>query len=284
MVNPHYRSINLDIFTEVLVDSGAYQKKDMLKRLTPERAFKRQREFEFERRPIDGRPWRLMSYDCLRGVDEELREDEQGITRMKVRGSEETAAPAVALTIEAAEYYAKRAPDVEGGVALSAQGATVPQYLACARTLVELARPGLDWLALGGFCIIGRNRKLIPMFLEICETVAQMCRARGIVQVHVLGVACPEAVIGAAAIFRRSGVRLSTDTSGFELQAINGRVWHAANLDDRSGRRRGGPYKHEFKSSSLKYSGPEPTPPGMYNPCELLELNVERFAAWAGAL
>lgn len=283
MLNPHYQTVTVDPNTEVLLDSGAYQKKDMLNRLTPERAFKRQRQFEADRGPIDGRPWRYVTYDCLRGVDEDLRETETGIERIKVRGSEASAAPAVALTIEAAEYYASRTQDVEGGIAYSAQGATIDQYERCVRVLLDLARPGIDWLALGGFCIIGRNRKLVPQFLETCERVAPLVRARGLSQVHVLGVAFPDALVPSAAIFRKWGIRYSTDTSGFELQAIGGKVWDRRNIGDCSGRRRGSPFRHVY-TKAQKFSGPEPTPPGMYNPCELLGLNLERFIEWATPL
>lgn len=283
MLNPHYRNVTVDPFSEILVDSGAFQKKDMINRLTPEQAFKRQRRFEFDRRPIDGRPWRFVTYDCLRGVDEALIETESGISRIKVRGSEETAREAVHLTVEAAEYYASRAEDVEGGIAYSAQGATIRQYMACVRQLLALARPGKDWLALGGFCILGVNRKLLPQFLETCELVAPLAHQRGLEQVHVLGVAFPDALLPASAIFRKWGLRFSTDTSGFELQAVNGKEWNAANIGDCSGRRRGGPYLHRY-SKAQKYSGPAPTPLGMYNPCELLALNLSRFIEWAAPL
>lgn len=284
MVNPHYQGITVAPDAEILCDSGAFQKKDMIARLSPGRAFKRQREFEYRARPEGGRPWRYVTYDCLRGVDEALVESDSGlgIVRIKKRGDEESAREAVRLTIEAAEYYHSRASDLEEGIAYSAQGASVEQYLGCVRALLDLATPR-DWLALGGFCIIGRNRKLIPQFLETCEKVAPLVRAKGIEQVHVLGVATPQALAPAAAIFRVAGLRFSTDTSGFELQAINGKEWCPELIGDCSGRRRGGPYWHRY-TKAQKHSGPTETPPGMYNPGELVQLNLERFIEWAEPL
>lgn len=283
MVNPHYQSISVCPRAEILVDSGAFQKKDMQNRLTPEQAFKRQRKFEYDRRPPDGRPWRFVSYDCLRGVDEELVQTASGVSRIKTRGSATTAAPAVALTIEAAEYYRKRADDVEGGIAYSAQGATVEQYLACVRALLDLARPGKDWLALGGFCIIGMQRSLLPQFLETLLQVAPLVRVAGLEQIHVLGVAFPDALVPAAAICRREGIRFSTDTAGFELQAINGCEWDERNIGDRTGRRRGSPYRHIY-GPEQKWNSVSPTPSGHYNPGELLVQNLERVIEWATPL
>lgn len=283
MVNPHYQSISVCPRAEILVDSGAFQKKDMQNRLTPEQAFKRQRKFEYDRRPPDGRPWRLVSYDCLRGVDEELVQTASGVSRIKTRGSATTAAPAVALTIEAAEYYRKRADDVEGGIAYSAQGATVEQYLACVRALLDLARPEKDWLALGGFCIIGMQRSLLPQFLETLSQVAPLVRAAGLEQIHVLGVAFPDALVPAAAICRRESIRFSTDTAGFELQAINGCEWDERNIGDRTGRRRGSPYRHTY-GPEQKWNSISPTPSGHYNPGELLVQNLERVIEWATPL
>lgn len=40
MVSPHYQSVSLHPDAEVLCDSGAFDKKDMARRLTPEQAFK----------------------------------------------------------------------------------------------------------------------------------------------------------------------------------------------------------------------------------------------------
>jgi len=283
MVNPHYQSLTLCPRAEILCDSGAFQKKDMVNRLTPEAALKRQLLFQFYKRPVGGRPWRLVTYDCLRGVDEELVEVDGHVSRIKQRGSEESAQFAVNETVLAATYYAKRCDDIEGGIAYSVQGATVSQYMHCARPLLELARPGRDWFALGGFCIIGRNRKLVPQFLETLDKVAPAVRRRGLTNIHVLGVAFPEALVPAATICRREGLILSTDTAGFELQAINGKVWDASNIADRSGRRRGGPYRHLYLKHQ-KHNAMTPTPAGHYNPGELLVTNVERFIEWATPL
>jgi len=280
MVNPHYQNLTVCPKASIIMDSGGFQKSDMINRCTPQAAFKRQRSFEYNKRPDGGLPWRYVTYDCLRGVDEEIVTDaEGGISRIKQRGSEETAEPAVRETIFSAEYYASRRDDVEGGFAYAAQGATVAQYMRCVRALLDLARSD-DWLALGGFCIIGRNRKLVPQFLETCAAVAPLLKKKGTPQVHVLGVGFPDALVPSAQIFRSYGIQYSMDTSGMELQAINGREWHRDNIGDRSGRRRGGPYRHRW-TKAQKHSGPTDTPPGFYNPCELALTNIERITEWA---
>lgn len=283
MFNVHYQNVTAHPDAEILVDCGAFQKKDMINRLTPEAAFKRQRQFEFDRRREGGRPWRYMHYDCLRGVDEAIVDKDGKAERIKRRGNDDEAAPAVALTIEAAEYYAKRAADVEGGIAFSAQGSSLGQYMYCVSALLDLIRPGKDWLALGGFCIIGNHLSLIPQFHRTVEKVAPLAKRKGIEQVHVLGVFKPGALVPAARTFRRYGIKFSTDTSGVEQQSIFGKKWDVENLSDFTGRRRGGAYRKAYEKHH-KHNAMTPTPPGHYNPCELLMENLEKAIAWASPL
>ena len=52
--------------------------------------------------------------------------------------------------------------------------------MACVDELLPLMRPGRDWLALGGFCIIGRVPSLKPLFYEVLDACLTRCKARGI--------------------------------------------------------------------------------------------------------
>ena len=257
MTNPHYPV--REVTGEELMDSGAFQVRDLAQRETPNFALDRQIKAARGRRP------RLVHYDCLLGVDEAL----EGGRRVKRRGSEESAAEAVRLTIEGAEAYARRALEVEGGFAYSAQGATIPQYLRCADALLEILDPSRDWLALGGFCIIGRNTTLIPQFLQTLAEVAPRAKRRGVQRLHLLGVTTVRALPQAAAIARREGLEISTDSSSIEVNSVMGKV---------------------FEGGWRKVYGPADKPrgpdilPGQYHPAELGEANVRRFTAWVESI
>jgi len=147
--------------------------------------------------------------------------------RKKVRGTEASAAPAVDETLRSARYYATQAHRVRGEIAYAAQGATVAQYLACVDALLPLMRPGVDWLAFGGFCIIGRVPSLKPLFYAVLDAALPRCRAAGITRAHLLGVTVADAITVAAGAERRYGVALSTDSTGPEQCAVFGRGYTA---------------------------------------------------------
>lgn len=267
MVNPLYPA-TVAPGTRVVCDSTAFQ--TMLERLTPRQALDRQLAYERSttrdgrRRFPDGFE-ALVSYDMLVGVDEAIEERDGELAPVKRRGTEETAAEAVRQTIASAEVYHRERHRIAGAVAYAAQGATLRQYMGCVRALLDLLGPR-DWLALGGFCIIGMQASLKPFFLAVCREVAPLAHRAGIRRVHVLGVCVVDVLLAARAIFAAEGIEFSTDSSSLELNSIMGRVWSEEHLlHQRS------PWKQVY-TAEQKGAG--------YKPAELAEANVRRFAAW----
>jgi hypothetical protein len=216
MVNPHYR-VGLAPGTRYIIDSGAFQERDMRARLQPWQALDRQLRLEAQIEltgcgvPAEA----IVTYDMLDGVDEALTD----AGRVKRRGTEATASPAVLETIRAARYYKSREGRVRGAIAYACQGVTTAQYVACAAALLPLIRPGRDWFALGGFCIVGQVPSLKPMLYAALEAVLPMLEAAGIHRAHILGVTVADALQEAARIAAPYRVRLSTDSSGPERNA-----------------------------------------------------------------
>lgn len=273
MVNPHHRSVTVSGDVEVVTDSGAFQEKDMLARLTPDAALDRQLKFE-RSTTKDGRVRFprgfsvVVTYDMLVGVDEAMVDGK----RVKRRGTEETAAVAVAETIRSAQRYHERRDEVRGAIAYSAQGATLGQYMSCVEALLPLIRPGRDWLALGGFCIIGMQPTLKPLFIAVCREVAPLLKARGIHHAHVLGVGVTDALVEAAVIFAAHGVGFSTDNSGIEQNSIMGKVWSEQHMLRWKG---ASPWVKVYgKESKQAADG--------YHPVDLAMSNTRAFAGWFG--
>lgn len=238
MVNPHYGNLRdcgapylpaLVAGTLAVCDSGAFQERDMLNRKTPDEAIDRQKklrdrlrrdgcgaDFDFEA---------VVTYDLL--VDEALVDGK----RVKRRASEEAGIIAVRETVAAARAYHARRDEFAGAIAYSCQGATLRQYMACARVMLDLARPGKDWIALGGFCIIGMMPSLKPLFVAVCREIAPLMKACGIHRAHVLGVCVCDALIEAAAIFAENGIEFATDSTSMEQNAILGKLWDEGHAD-----------------------------------------------------
>lgn len=274
MVSPHHRSVSVRPGVRVMADSGAFHKHDMLLRLTPKAALDRQLAFEKSRRRDgaarfpDGFEY-VVTYDMLVGVDEAIVDGE----RVKRRGTEETAARAVKETLESAVHYYWRRHQVRGGIAYAAQGATLRQYMQCVRLLLPIMRPGRDILALGGFCIIGMQSSLKPLFVEVCRAVAPMLAARGIHRVHVLGVCVCDALIAAIEAFSAHGIELTTDSSSIERNSIWGKIWSAENM--RRGRARMSPWRKMYSVEDKAARA--------YSPARLSIENIRRYADWMSA-
>ena len=274
MVNPHYPSVSLADGTEALIDSGAFQRADMHARLHPEQALARQTGFAARLASrARGLRLRLVTYDQLLWVDEALTPEGE---RIKKRGSERTAGAAVTQTLWSAEYYAGQRDGLRRaglGLCFAAQGATIGQYLRCTRALLDVMEPE-DWFAFGGFCIIGRQPSLKPQFVATVAAVLPLLAARGIQRAHILGVCVHDALMAAAELGRQHGVTLSTDSSAIEINSVYGKVWDARHMGTT---RRGSPWVQRWTKEQKRA-------PGGYHPCELALGNIERFAAWAGAL
>jgi hypothetical protein len=123
------------------------------------------------------------SYDVL--IDETWSQDEFGIlTRKKQRWSESTAEEAVKITVAAAAYLGKHRNGIP--CIMSAQGVTPQQYLRCSQQVVRHMQAE-DIFGLGGWCILGRRRSLLPMFRETMHLVIPFLGKEGVKQVHLWG-------------------------------------------------------------------------------------------------
>lgn len=216
MVNPHYRT-SLAPGTRYIIDSGAFQERDMRARLQPWQALDRQLRLE-SRIDLGGcgrRAEAVVTYDMLDGVDEALTD----VGRVKRRGTEESASPAVLETLRAARYYKSREAWIHGAIAYACQGVTTAQYVGCARALLPLMRPGRDWFAFGGFCIVGQVPSLKPMLYAAMREILPLLDAAGITRAHILGVTVADALTEVARIAAPYRVALSTDSSGPERNA-----------------------------------------------------------------
>ena len=274
MVNPHYPSVSVAHGTEVLIDSGAFQARDLRRRLHPMEALDRQTAFASRLAAgARGLKLRVVTYDMLLGVDEALTADGE---RVKRRGDARTAAGAVTQTMWSASLYAERREALRRagvGLCFAAQGATVEQYLRCTRALLDVMEEG-DWFAFGGFCIVGMQPSLKPQFVATVAAVLPLLAARGIRRAHILGVCVHDALLAAAALGRAHGVVLSTDSSSIEVNSVHGKVWDAAHMENSP---RGGPWRKVWGKEAKRA-------PGGYHPCTLALANIERFAAWARGL
>lgn len=233
MVNPHYR-VDLASGTRYIIDSGAFQERDMRVRLTPAKALERQLRLEAQieygtcNMPAEA----IITYDMLDGVDEALDND----GRVKERGTDETASGAVLETIRSARYYASQRdelqgdgkPLIRGAIAYACQGVSTEQYVACAREIIPLIRPGRDWFAFGGLCITGIMRgQMLPVFTATLSAVVPLLRDAGITRAHLLGVCLPEAVRVVRELEKTYKVAFSTDSRAPETAGcIYGRVYH----------------------------------------------------------
>jgi len=274
MVNPHFRGVTVADGTLVVVDSGAFQKEDMLNRKTPEEALGRQSRLMADL--AYGKPqsrFVLVTYDMLRGVDEVIENGQ----RIKRRGNEETAREAVAETLKSAAYYASQRDRIHGAkIAFSAQGATPRQYVEdCVTPMLDMMKAG-DWFAFGGFCIVGMNKSLLPVFVETIDRTLPLLRRRGIERAHILGVCWHVAIEEAAALGRKHGVQMSTDSSALEIQSVHGKVWDVRHMAET---RTGTPWKHVYQKEHKKSDGPV-----SYHPCTLALENIARYHAWSQGL
>ena len=129
------------------------------------------------------------SYDVL--IDETWIEKATGLSRIKKRWSETDADLAVEETVAAAAYLNEH----RNGIAcvMSAQGVSPKQYLACTERILRYMRPG-DILGLGGWCILGLRRSLLPVFRQTMRLVIPLLKREGISRVHIWGVCFAEAL------------------------------------------------------------------------------------------
>ena len=278
MVNPHYPVVTLP-GTRRVWDSGAFQERDMLNRLEPYQAFQRQISADeicmFRSGDYINPAEAIVTYDMLVGVDEALINGK----RVKQRGSEETAKQAVYETLRSAQYYARQRHriDERTAIAFAAQGATLKQYCDCVAEILPMMKPN-DWLAFGGFCIIGKQPSLKKLFVQTFESVLLMMKKAGIKRGHVLGVTVADMVDFAAKMGRAHGIVISNDSSGIEVNSIMGKIFEPERyrLLDKYGENKFITPWIKVWSAEQKYSH--------YKPCKLAMENIERYHQWSSSL
>lgn len=271
MVNPHYQNITLwDETKEVMIDSGAFQERDMLNRVSPLEAISRQTglmsRLMYQRRTVVPQ-FKLVIYDKLVGVDEAIIDGK----RVKKRGTDETAQSAVEETLQSGKCYAQNRHLLNSAsIVFSSQGVSTEQYYGCAKQLISLMREG-DIFAFGGFCILGRKSSLLPQFKETVRAVLPLLKQHGVRRAHLLGVGVHTGLEFAYAEAARYGVAMSTDGSYVELNSVHGKVWDLRNKELTKTRT---PWRRVYTKEQKKREI------GGYHPCDLAMANIERFAEW----
>lgn len=165
------------------------------------------------------------SYDLL--IDETWQDGK----RTKKRWSWSEAQAAVDETVAAAAYMAKH-KDRRGAV-LSAQGVTSQQYYDCALRVMDYIDPETDILGLGGWCITGIIKYILPVFEDTVALVIPQAAKHGIRRVHIWGVVYADALARLLWMCDQHDIRLSTDSQGPSLRPVNGQ-WGYADWVDKS--------------------------------------------------
>lgn len=192
-----------------LLDSGAFSDSPE-ERLTPEQALDRQLNWERRAAARWNEPWAayaIASYDML--IDETWINGERHKRRWSVAAADE----AVRATIEAAAYLVSQRQRLEDRrLVLGCQGVTPEQYTDCVVDVLKLAGSS-DWIGLGGWCILGRSKTLLPSFWKTLYMVMPRIRDTGVRHVHLYGVLWEKALGGFLWIADRYNLTVSTDSS-----------------------------------------------------------------------
>lgn len=209
--------VNIPKGTLVIQDSGAFCD-GIEDRLSFKEALERQlrhaRDSEYF-----GRREAVASYDLL--IDEKWNE---GGKRRKERWSKDEAKYAVEETIEAAKYLSRNRSLIEDdaiALVLSCQGVTPEQYLECAKRVVPLLAPH-DILGLGGWCILGQKRSLMPIFEKTISLVVPYAALQGVERIHIWGVCYAPALGKLLWMCDKYNILLSTDSSGPQVRPCLG--------------------------------------------------------------
>lgn len=197
-------SVTVPAGVEIIQDSGAFSDGPK-SRLSIEAAHERQISHA-ERYGYRQQITHRASYDLL--IDETWQDGK----RSKKRWTWQDAQSAVAETIIAAEYAAKHRSTP--GLILSAQGVTAEQYFDCAVRVMDYIEPKTDVLGLGGWCITGIVKSLLPAFEDTISLVIPEAARRGIRRVHVWGVIFAEALGKLLWMCDQYGIECSTDSVG----------------------------------------------------------------------
>lgn len=196
--------------TKVIQDSGAFSDGPS-SRLSLEAALDRQIAHAERHSYADKLAYRA-SYDLL--IDEKWTNGK----RSKHRWTESEAESAVDVTVAAAEYIAKEQSNT--GLILSAQGVSPQQYFKCTERVIDYIDPAKDILGLGGWCILGIRKSLMPVFLETVGMVIPYAANRGIRRVHIWGVIYADGLGKLLWLCNEHGIELSTDSVGPSVRPV----------------------------------------------------------------
>jgi hypothetical protein len=169
------------------------------------------------------------SYDLL--IDETWKNE----FRQKQRWTEEAGKFAVQATIEAAAYLNKHRSQGIGCI-MSAQGVTPEQYLVCSEQVLTYVDREQDIFGLGGFCILGKQPSLLPMFQETIARVIPLVASHHVKRIHIWGVCFAKALGALLWLSDRYGIQVSTDSIGPAPRPTKGE-WGYASWRDPSYRK-----------------------------------------------
>lgn len=193
-----------------MLDSGAFTDSPE-QRLTPQGALTRQLAWEQRASTRWGFPFQaagFVSYDRL--IDETWVAGEKHKRRWTVQAAES----AVRETVEAAHYLAgQRIHLAPRRLILACQGVDGGQYDECTTEVLKVAQLQ-DWIGLGGWCILGRQKRWIPTFWQALRLVLPRIARAGVTHVHIFGVLYEPALGGLAWLADQIGLTVSTDNAG----------------------------------------------------------------------
>lgn len=213
--------------TRIIQDSGAFSDSHA-HRLSYELALERQIKHA-EQYKYEDKITHRASYDIL--IDEVWTDGNRSKRRWAVADAEE----AVIKTVEAARFLSDNRHGK--GLVLSAQGVDAEQYLRCANQVVDYLNPETDIFGLGGWCIIGKMRKIMmPVFVDTLRTTIPMLGTRGIKKAHIWGVVYPKALGALLWVCDQQGIEVSTDSVGASVKPCFG-DWGYGDWRDNSYRR-----------------------------------------------
>jgi len=166
--------------SKLLYDSGAFSDVSTGCRVTAEESLTRQLHTlsllpQFSQ--VD-----IVSYDLL------IDEKHVNGAKIKNRWSVEEGIVAVRETVEASRYLDSQRDRLNGyGIIQSCQGVDAEQYLECVEEVLQYCKPE-DCLGLGGWCILGMQKRWLPTFHQVVEKVIPVVAEAGIKRVHIFGV------------------------------------------------------------------------------------------------
>lgn len=215
----------------LLYDSGAFTDVLTNSRVTPEESLNRQLS-TLSTLPKIPEVY-LVDYDLL--IDEKYIEGD----RIKQRWNEKEAWMAVDATVEAAKYLdSQRSRLKDFHLVQSIQGVTPNQYLSCTNSVLNYVSE-LDIVGLGGWCILGKEKKWLPTFWETIDLVIPAIASSGVKRIHIFGCTWYKPCKGfpqpplptLLALCDRYDLRLSTDGRS----PIGNALWNGENSVQKAG-------------------------------------------------